>query len=214
MNKTILRLCSFILLFATITFAQDDLKPQAKYLQITTNPIGADVYINTSRPDHASKPDYQLPGYIKVPEGESSILVSLFRPEFADTSINIHLSDKDTSYLIVALRPNYDETATQEQYAELSHRYRRSIGHNLLFTSAIPLAAGGIAAIIANYKIGKAKEVKEKIEDSLIHEGDNYNDLNREFKDYREAAQEAKGFVKFGLILGGTIFAAGLILSF
>lgn len=207
-------LCGLLWIFCSFSFAQNDSLPRKKYLQITTNPIGADVYINTASPNHASNPDFRLPGYIQVPEGESSILVSLFRPEFADTAINIHLSEKDTSYLIVALRPNYDENATQEQYAELSHRYRRNIGHNLLITSAVPLAIGGIAAIVANYKIGKANDIKEKIEASLIHEGDRYNGLNRDFKDNRESAQEARNIVKLGLILGGAIFSVGLILSF
>jgi len=214
MSRYLLYLCGLILTLATTSFAQESREVQKKYLQISTNPAGADVYLNTSKPDHASKPDFELPGYIQIPEGESSILVSLFRPEFADTAINIRLSEKDTSYLIVALRPNYDENATQEQYAELSHRYRRSLGHKLLFTSIVPLAVSGVAAIIANYEIGKAKESKDKIENSLIREGDSYTQLNKDFNDFRESAQDAKSVMKFGLILGGTIFAAGIVLSF
>lgn len=205
----------FLIFFvATSLFAQTGEGENPRYLQITTTPAGADVYLNTATPNHARRPDFELPGYIRVPEGERSILVSLFRPEFADTAINVNLSKKDTSYLVVTLRPHYDETLSREQYSELSHRNRKSIGHKLLWTSAVPFLASGIAALVAHYEIGRANDAKEEIEESLIHSGKKYKQMNKDFKDARKSADRAKDVAKFGLILGGSIFAVGLVLSF
>jgi len=207
MNK----ICLFLIL-AFITFAGAE--TPTKYLHISTNPSIAEVYINDSHPDHASSPDYNLPGFIPVPEGEGSLLVSIFRVDFADTLINVKLSDKDTSYLIVNLRPNYDEARTEKQLDELSHRSRRKVGHNLLFASIAPFLAGGISAAITAYEISQADDVKKSIDNSFIKEGEKYQGMRDDFDEYRSNAKTAKRITEGSLIAGGLILATGLILSF
>ena len=105
---------------STVSAVADSAVASTKYLHISTNPSHVDVYVNNIKPKHYKEPDYKMPGFIPVPAGESSIMVSIFRPEYADTTINVTLSQKDTSFLIVALRPNYDDKKTDEQYMRMA----------------------------------------------------------------------------------------------
>ncbi len=216
MTRIFLVLISAFFFISSGAFAADttSTQNQVRYLHISTNPSFADVYVNNTRPDYADKPDYTLPGFIPVPAGENSILLTLFRPEFADTSINVTLSQKDTSYLIVALRPVYNEQISKEQYSELSHRNRRSIGHNLLLASIVPFVASGISALVSWYNIEQANDKKDDIDETLFRESEQYQSDYDKFADYRDNARQAKNLAKIGLICGGIVFAAGLVLSF
>ena len=84
-------------------------KAKFRYLQISTNPSTVDLYTGLISPDYASKPHYTSPAFIPVPDGEDSIIVSFFHPNYADTTIKIALSPNDTSFIIVALRQTYDD---------------------------------------------------------------------------------------------------------
>lgn len=216
MNKFFLTLVLSLVFISLNAFAADTTATldQTRYLHISTNPSFADVYVNNTKPDYASNPDYTLPGFIPVPAGESNILLTLFRPEFADTTINVTLSQKDTSYLIVALRPLYNKQISEEQYSELSHRNRRSIGHNLLFASIVPFVASGISALVSWYNIEQANDKKDDIDKTLFHDSEQYQNDYDKFTDYRDNARQAKNLAKIGLICGGIVFAAGLVLSF
>ena len=216
MNKYLLCLFSIVLSFTSV-LAQDSTRVSAvqpKYLHISTNPSYADAYINNTQPNHSKEPDYKLPNFIEVPAGESSILVTLFRPEYADTSINVQLSPKDTSFIIVALRPNYDELTTEQQYDEIAHRERRKIGHKLLFTSIVPFVLSGVSALVSNYYIDRANTKKDEIKNTLIKDDESYQSNLDKFNDYRDTAKSTRHLAQFGLVLGGLVFTTGVILSF
>lgn len=134
-----------ILLLLGLCFA-DESAPRERYLHVSTNPSGADLYVGDAHPNFSKNPDYRIPAFIPVPLDKDQILITLFRPDFRDTSINVTLSQKDTSFLIVALAPAFDETFLQEQQADLNHRSRRNLGHRLMIASIVPLAASAIAA--------------------------------------------------------------------
>ena len=154
---------------STVSAVADSAVASTKYLHISTNPSHADVYVNNIKPKHYKEPDYKMPGFIPVPAGESSIMVSIFRPEYADTTINVTLSQKDTSFLIVALRPNYDDKKTDEQYSDIARRGRRKIGHRLLIASIVPFTVSGIAAAIAFQNDASPDENMEKMNESYEH---------------------------------------------
>lgn len=208
-----------ILLIAFCAFASENDSISEKgvpqrYLKLLTNPLDADAFINTSNPDFASNPDYTLPDIIEVPGNEDHIIVTLFRPEYADTTIDIRLSTKDTSYLNVSLRQTYDIQETQKQNKIVAHRIRRQIGHRLMLVSTIPLAAGGVAALIAKHEIDLSKGNKKYIENSRIQNGDSYQNEIDEFSDHKSNAKTAKKAMFAGLIAGGIILTTGIILSF
>lgn len=213
----------YLLVFATVSFAQDSTatkdstgarEQQPKYLHISTNPSYADVYINNTKPKHSSTPDYELPGFIEVPAGQPDVVITIFRPEYADTSINVHLSAKDTSFLIVSLRPHYDDKISNKQYSEVSHRHRKQIGHKLLWGSIVPFMASGISALVSKYNIERANDTKKQLKNTLIHNENQYQQSIDKFNDYRDNAKQAKNIATFGTVLGGIVFTTGLILSF
>ena len=215
MRNLLLFVCIALLQGLALAGAPEDSSAaRTKYLHISTNPSHADVYVNNTKPNHSKTPDYKLPGFIPVPAGEPNIIVSLFRPEYADTTINVTLSQKDTSFLIVALRPTYDDKLTDKQYSEIAHRSRRKVGHRLLFTSIVPFIASGIAAGVAYYNIEQAKSKKDDIDKAIFRDSEQYQDAYDKFSDYRDNARQAKNVMNFGLILGGIIFTTGVVLSF
>lgn len=191
-----------------------DKVPRERYLHVSTNPSGADLYVENAHPDFSRNPDYRIPAFVSVPLDKDQVLITLFRPDFRDTSINVTLSQKDTSFLIVALAPAFDETFLQEQQADLNHRSRRNLGHRLMIASIVPLAASAIAAGVAAYEIGKANDSKKSIENTVITSGDNYRQEQKNFEEYRDNAKTAKKTALVSLVAGGIVLSVGLFLSF
>lgn len=202
-----------VLLLLGLCFA-DESAPQERYLHISTNPSGADLYVGDAHPNFSKNPDYRIPAFVPVPLDKDQILITLFRPDFRDTCINVTLSQKDTSFLIVALAPAFDETFLQEQQADLNHRSRRNLGHRLMIASIVPLAASAIAAGVTAYEINKANDCKRNIENTVITSGDNYQQDKKDFKEYRDNAKAAKKTALVSLVAGGVILSVGLFLSF
>lgn len=202
-----------VLLLLGLCFA-DESAPRERYLHISTNPSGADLYVGDAHPNFSKNPDYRIPAFVPVPLDKDQILITLFRPDFRDTSINVTLSQKDTSFLIVGLAPAFDETFLQKQQADLNHRSRRNLGHRLMITSIVPLAASAIAAGVTAYEINKANDCKRNIENTVITSGDNYQQDKKDFKEYRDNAKAAKKTALVSLVAGGVILSVGLFLSF
>lgn len=204
---------ALLLLLLGLSFA-DGKPPRERYLHVSTNPSGADLYVGNAHPDFSYEPDYHIPALVSIPLDQDQVLISLFRPDFKDTSISVTLSPKDTSFLIVALSPAFDEKFLQEQQADLRHRSRRSLGHHLMIASMVPLVAGGIASGITAYEISKANDCKRSIENTVITSGDNYQQEKKDFKEYRDNAKTAKKTALVSLVAGGIILSVGLFLSF
>lgn len=202
-----------VLLLLGLCFA-DESAPRERYLHISTNPSGADLYVGDAHPNFSKNPDYRIPAFVPVPLDKDQILITLFRPDFRDTSINVTLSQKDTSFLIVGLAPAFDETFLQEQQADLNHRSRRNLGHRLMIASIVPLVASAIAAGVTAYEINKTNDCKRNIENTVITSGDNYQQDKKDFKEYRDNAKAAKKTALVSLVAGGVILSVGLFLSF
>ena len=205
-----LPLFALVLTLASFAFSEE----AHRYLHISTNPSYADVYVNTSHRNFAANPDASLPGFIKIPADEHSVLVTIFKPGYRDTTINVTLAENDTSYLIVSLAPSYDDVYLERQQKALSHRTRRNIGFKLAIASGVPLIASGIAALVAEYNIDKADEKKALIEKSLIREGDEYAHNLESYSEHRDNAESAKKFSVGTLIAGAVLLGFGIVLSF
>ena len=205
---SILILLSLVL--ASSAFAQ-------KVLHVSTIPSQADIYVKQVRPDHADNPDYTSPAFIPVDENNShngEIMISLFNPTFADTTILVQLSDRDTSYLIVSQKPLLDETALEEQQGEISKRSRRAFGKKMMLFSIVPLIAGAASGAYTYYEIHKAKDSKKKLERSVIVESEHYRETENELDKHRNNAKYAKYATYSGVALGATLLSIGFILSF
>ena len=72
--------------------------PQAtRYLHISTNPTLSDIYVNRSGIDFSTRPDYVSPNFVKIPQNDTTVRITLFQKGYSDTTINVTLSHKDTS---------------------------------------------------------------------------------------------------------------------
>lgn len=210
----LLKFLTYLLLATTsLTFGEES----KRVLHISTIPSYADVYVGKVKPNHAKEPDYQAPAYIDVSSDISDngrVLISLFKPEFKDTTIKVILSHKDTSFLIVNLTPVYEEQIINEQNAELSRRARKNFGKKMMISSAIPFVAGGIASLITLYEIDQANQAKDVVDRMTIATDDNFKQANSKFKEHRDNAKQARKATYIGAIAGAALFSVGLILSF
>lgn len=199
-----------IALFCSISIAKEC---STKYLHMATNPSVVDIYIGNIQSNFADKPAYTSPSFIQVPCEQKEILVSLFHPEYADTTIRVTLSDNDTSYLIVALRQIFDEATLQQNKQILKHRARKSVGKHLIRISIAPFAISAISAAVTAYNIGKADDQKKIIEKSRIVD-DSYRSAKKDFKDHRHYAKTARVSTGIFLATGLAVLATGIVLSF
>ncbi len=202
-----------LLIFTGIALCQE----QPKFLHVSTIPSYADIYINQQHPNHVKNPQATSPEFIPVTSENSQdneILISLFKPEFVDTTIRVKLSDKDTSYLIVSLRPSYDKVLQEEQEKILKKRYNRNFGKKMMLGSAIPFAMSAISAAVTYYHIGKAEDAKKKIQNSLLGDNTSVSKTQEKFNKHRDSADTGKTLANIGLSLGASLLAVGIILQF
>ena len=189
-------------------------KVPPKYLHVLTNPFIVDIFVNEKSPDFASWPDYKSPAFIKIPRNDSTVQLTFFQREYADTTINVSLSPKDTSYLIVSLRQHKNPDFTQIQDKELAHRSRRTFGRNLIITSGVPLIASAVLAYVTHKYIESAENERAHVENSVIRPGDNYERHVSNYQDDRDNARTSKKIAAISLGTGLTLLTLGIILSF
>ena len=182
-------------------------------LQVSTNPSTVDLYTGDTPPDFSKNPAYTSPAFIPIPDGAESITVSFFHPDYADTTINITLSESDTSFIIVALRQTYDDDILADHQDMLKHRSRRNLGQALQWFSIAPFVISGISAIVTLYDIGKANDHKKAMENTRFM-NEKYDVHMQEFKDYRKSAKTSKTVSKVFFGTGLVFLAAGFALSF
>ena len=206
----------FVLILMAIcgnVFAQEQAPKKTRYLHISTNPSSVDLFTNAGIVDFANRPNYTSPAFIPIPEGSEDITVSFFHPDYADTTINIKLSQNDTSYIIIALRQTYDEDILVSHQETLKHRNRRNLGRTLQWFSIAPFAIGSVSTIVTLYNISKANDHKKAMENTRF-KNENYDVHMRDFEDYRNSARTGKTVSKFFFGTGLLLLSAGFILSF
>ena len=212
-RKTSLVFALLLIAICGNAFAQQQSAPKTRYLHVSTNPSSVDLYTNADIVDFAHRPNYTSPSFIPIPEGDDNITISFFHPNYADTTINIKLSQNDTSYIIVALRQTYDEEILTSHQEMLKHRNRRNLGRTLQWFSIVPFAIGSISTIVTLYNIGKANDHKKAMENTRF-KNENYDAHMRDFEDYRNSARTGKTVSKIFLGTGLLLLSAGFILSF
>lgn len=210
MMKVFLLLLLFFL--GSAFCANDSTSTKQKYLHISTIPSGADVFVGNLAPNYGHYPDYNSPQFIPVDGDE--ILIALFKQDFKDTLLYVNLSKKDTSYLIVSLKPSYDNDYVDLQQKYIAKRGRRALGTKLMLSSIIPFAVGATGAIIYSYKAGQAEDSQKFLKNSHIAQGDKYLQAKDDLKDQRSSAKTAKKTALAGVAIGAALLSIGFILSF
>ena len=187
---------------------------QTRYLHVSTIPAKADIFVGDIAPDYSKFPEHTSPAFIPVNDTASHVLLAIFRPEFADTLIDVNLSKKDTSYLIVSLRPSYDEEQVKRQQKIISKRNNRNLGRGVMLSSVLPFAVAVTSTVITLYKIDEAEDARKIMSNSKIISGSAYSEAKRDFKDARSSAKTAKKTAIGSAIGAAALLTAGFIISF
>ncbi|PWJ60748.1 MULTISPECIES: hypothetical protein [unclassified Fibrobacter] len=203
------KLILLLLVFVTLGYSQ------TRYLHVSTIPAKADIFVGNSAPDYSKFPDHTSPAFIPVDSSESQVLIAIFHPEFTDTLINVNLpADKDTSYLIVSLKPSYDDRQIKRQQKILSRRSNRNLGRGIMLSSIIPLAVAATSTAITLHQINLAEDARKILKNSAIASGEKYDEAKQDFKDARSTAKTARN-VSIGSAVGAALLlSAGFIISF
>lgn len=198
-------LCSWSLAFAQ------------QVLHVSTIPSKSDIYVGTTRPDHANMPDHRSPEFIAINEDQKlqgEILLHIFHEGFSDTTLRVKLPAADTSYLVVSLKQSYDEVLLDEQQKILGKRNRRQIGKKMMWASIIPFAVSGTASIFTLYHIHQADKAKREIKNSAFANPENIQPSMDRFDDARDKAKITKATTLTSLAIGTSLLTIGFVLSF
>jgi len=185
-----------------------------KTLRISTWPAGAEIYMGNRPKSFIEESKLKSPDSLNLAVEDSILRITLFKPGFTDTTIDIHLKDPAKNYVWIELVEETDLDRLEWQEAILGKRENKHIGKILFRTGFIPLALSGIFAGIAEYKFQSADDKREEIEKSLIREGAHYQKLQDDFKDTRQSGKNFRTATFISLGASALLFAAAAIFYF
>ncbi|MBP5247308.1 MAG: hypothetical protein J6Z31_05550 [Fibrobacter sp.] len=203
----------WILTFYIGIFANDS-TGISKTLRISTWPADAEIYVGERPKSFIEESEMKSPDSLKLSMEDSVVRITLFKPGYTDTTIDIHLKAPTKNFVWIELVEETDLDRLEWQEAILGKREGKKIGKIFFGTGFIPLALSGIFAGIAEYKFQNAEDTKEKIEKSLIREGDHYQKLQDDFKDSRQSGKNFRRASFISLGASALLFAAAAVFYF
>lgn len=198
----------FCLLLLTSLFAEESIQ-----LHLSSWPLNADVYIDARPNSFSQNPKYETPVTISLPQDSSQVLITLFKKDYADSSINVKLiPNKQDVFLNVMLKQEYNEKVLQQQKEDLQKRAKKNYG-KLSFLAAIPASVATIVnAVILQYHIQKAEDLSDEIDKTLIRQNNHFKSLKDDFQHHTHHATNFKrgtlisaGVTSLFLIIGCTL---------
>ena len=85
------RILAALVLLASSLYAAED---STRTLTVSTWPSHADLYLGGRPSSFTKDADFETPARIDVPADSSTLRVTLFKPDYTDTTIDIHLKNK------------------------------------------------------------------------------------------------------------------------
>lgn len=180
-------------------------------LYITTNPAGAEVYLD-KKPGKRISPDFKTPGTIDHFKNPN-VNVTLFKKGYADTTISFNILPGKSKNIDISLKKISPETAGAQKRL-LKDRTHVKIGRVCIYTSPIFIAGGAGLIYLSEKNRQKAEDARDYLDKTIVRSGQTYDDMVQQFDD-ESNSRDLKffsGIALFGLAaidLGG-----GLILFF
>ncbi len=201
MKKVFGFLCFFV-----ATLSAGDFSDSAKTLRISSWPLGAELYLGERPGSFVRKSSIKSPYDFRLENSDSIVRVTLFKPGYSDTTLDIRVTASPQSFAWIELEEaDLDKIEIQEQI--LDRRKKRQIGKILFASSLLPLSLTGTFAAISALRFRDADRAREKIENSVIREGEEYRSFEKKFSDakksgknYRAAAGVSLGFSALFLV--------------
>jgi len=182
-------------------------------LHIATWPAHAEVFVESPpTPGHAAQ--RTTPYALEASQDSDWVRLYLFKPGFADTTLDVRIPHNQHSYLMVHLQPETDPSALDKQTEFLQTRSRHLWGFRLLWSSTLPaLLAAGFAGV-AEYHYQEADTYASRIEGSVFTDGENTRYAQQQFSQSVSNGKEAMNRAKWALAGSALLLATGFILTF
>ncbi len=205
--KKLLFLC--ILIFCAQLFAKDSIQ-----FHLASFPSHADVYIGERPSSFVSKASYETPTKILLEPHSSSIFITLFKENYRDTTIQVHIkaNENNEAFLMVMLQSETNETQLAKQSKILNKRKKKKWAKRL-FWATVPASILSISQFfIFNYHTHQVEQYSEKIDRTLIR---NHPDFKGYVKKTKHHTHHAKNFRTATLLSsGGTLLLLGAGITF
>lgn len=204
------RVLTFFLLYVGALYAN---KESARTLHVATWPAHAEVFVEAPpTPGHAAQ--WTTPYALAIPQDSDWVRIYLFKPGYADTTLDVSIPQNQHSYLMVHLQPETDPSALDQQTEFLQIRTRHLWGFRLLWSSALPaLLAAGFAGV-AEYHYQEADTYASQIEGSVFTDGENTRHAQQQFSKSVSNGNESITRAKWALAGSALLLTTGFFLTF
>lgn len=190
-----------------------DASDSARTLRISSWPIGAEVYPGERPESFVRNPDAATPHEITLGKSDSIVRVILFKPGYADTTLDIHVAFP-RNFVWIELSEVSDLEKIEWQEKILAERKSRRTGRILFASSLIPLSIAGTFAVLSEVDFRNAANSKKKIEGSVIREGEKFQNFEKDFSDSRRRGKNYRTAAAISLGIGSLLLASAIILHF
>lgn len=204
------RFLGLILLAASALLANDSLRT----LRISTWPSDAELFIGEIPETPVRGSEFHSPFTQTVSPTDSVVRIKTFKPGYADTLIDIRLTNAQKNFVWIELQEESDMDRLEFQGQILGKRSQRKIGKAMFLSGLVPLALSGAMAGLAAASFHDARDARAKIENSLICEGDHYQGLEKSFDDKKRSGQNFRTASIVSLGVSAILFAVSAVLYF
>lgn len=185
-------------------------RPTTK-LTVATIPDGVEVYLD-EQPTESVMPKYLTDVAI---ETEPSVAKTVYMRKigYLDTAVTVEVRAFMPNPIYVELEAVDNSSVVEMQREYERERSRRYIGRGLLWSSIVPIIAGGVFWYLAESDWSEAADKKTAYEKSAFESADTQK-LVKQNKDLNDSG-DTKGIVALGFgVLGVGLFVTGFVLAF
>lgn len=183
-------------------------------LTVNTNPENAEVFLNEV-PTENVMPHYMTDVIVEGVKPQVSATIYLRKVGYRDTSVVTEIRPYMPNLVMVELTPVLDDLDfIQEQKAFDRERKQRSVGRGLLWSSIVPIIAGGVLWALAESDWSDAADKKKAYNKLSAFDSE---DTRKMVKDNHRLNDNGDAKFAIGATLGGIglgLLTIGFILAF
>ena len=189
------------------------LRPSTR-LTLNSNPEAAEVYVGEA-PSLNKMPHYMTDMIVDNVKPQVKTTVYFRKVGYRDTSVTMEIKPYMPNLVYVDMTPVLDDLEfIEDQNAFNKERGQRRIGRGLLWSSIVPIIAGGVMWYLAERDWSKAADKKHAYERLSAFDSDDTRQMVKDNHDLNDSGDTKCG-VAIGLgALGFGLLTAGIILAF
>ena len=202
-----------ILCFFVAALPASDFSDSARTLRISSWPLGAELYLGDRPGSFVRESSCKSPHDFHLERSDSIVRVTLFKPGYSDTTLDIRVTDSPQSFAWIELE-EADLEKIEFQEKILDRRKNRHIGKILFASSLLPLSLTGTFTALSTLRFRDADRAREKIENSVIREGEEYRSSKKKFSDAKKGGKNYRTAAGVSLGFSALFLVSAIIFSF